>query len=285
MPGQRRSNWTNERIERELLQFLSGKEEWPTYREFQRAGKRELRDAITERGGAEHWARQLGLTFKRHPPGYAKRWTEERIRADLRSFLRRRRRWPSRNEFEAAGRKPLRDAIGRTGGPERWAAEFGLARDNLRSGSRRVWTRERVEEELRAFVGGRGVMPTTSEFREAGLAPLLTATYRYGGPRELAHRLGVKPADGGQRRVPPPSSPWARKWTDERISAELGQFCADRDTFPTQREFASAGRLRLYRAASLYGGIERWARQLGFDRIEGRTRFKGTQSEISGRTA
>ncbi|HVW46765.1 MAG TPA: hypothetical protein VHA76_06920 [Solirubrobacterales bacterium] len=64
-----------------------------------------------------------------------RRWTEERIRADLGDFLDGRVIWPSRAEFEAAGRKTLRDAITRTGGAPRWAAEFGLPRPDAGLGS------------------------------------------------------------------------------------------------------------------------------------------------------
>jgi hypothetical protein len=77
------------------------------------------------------------------------------VRADLKSFLRGRDRWPSRLEFEAADRKPLRDAIQRLGGPDRWAAEFSLPLQNLKSGSMRAWTEERIEAELRRVLVGR----------------------------------------------------------------------------------------------------------------------------------
>ena len=68
-----------------LRRFLAGRSEWPTYREFQRAGLKGLRDKITRVGGAERWAREMGVPYLRHPPGYAPVWTEHRIRRDLRA--------------------------------------------------------------------------------------------------------------------------------------------------------------------------------------------------------
>jgi hypothetical protein len=66
--------WTRARIERELRPFLEDREEWPTYREFQRAGLKPLRDAITHEGGAARWAKKMGVRHMRHPPGYAPIW-------------------------------------------------------------------------------------------------------------------------------------------------------------------------------------------------------------------
>jgi hypothetical protein len=271
----REPTWTDERIRRELLEFLSGREEWPTYREFQRAGRRTLRDAVTHHGGAKRWARKLGIRFVQHPPGYSPWWTDEHIRRELETFLAGRDEWPTRKEFEAAGRKPLRDAVGRTGGPQRWADELSLPLTNRRAGSRRVWTRELVEAELRAFLESRDEWPPKSEFQKAGLASLLTASYRYGGPRALAPGLGVRPSS---RHGPAVSN---RKWTDERIAMELARFCGERDTWPTAAEFEDAGLTLLYRTASLHGGIERWAKRLGFTIVEGRTRRRPKSSRIA----
>ena len=57
-----------------------------------------------------------------------------------------------------------------------------------------------------------------------------------------------------------------RHWTSERIRAELAHFCAGRSTWPSAREFKSAGRGDLYVAASRYGGVAFWAAELGLRR-------------------
>ena len=58
-----------------------------------------------------------------------------------------------------------------------------------------------------------------------------------------------------------------RHWTDERIRAELEDFCARRSEWPSAREFKAAGRSDLYVATSRYGGVAFWAAELGLRRI------------------
>jgi Domain of unknown function (DUF4115) len=77
---------------------------------------------------------------------------------------------------------------------------------------------------------------------------------RVGAGRATRYRLATATESG------------RRRWTDERIRAELSSFCADRTTWPSAAEFRSAGRSDLYVAASRYGGIGFWAAELGFPR-------------------
>jgi hypothetical protein len=247
--------WTPERVEAELREFLDGKDEWPSYRDFVRAGRKRLRDETTRLGGAEAWARRIGVAYPRRLPGYPPRWTEQRVRRELVGFLSGHREWPSARTFDGSGRSALRRAVTRTGGPERWAAEFGLALSTRRSGSRRRWTPEALESTVRPLVDRLGRWPTKAEFRAAGLESALTAMYRFEGINEWRERLGA-----GPRR---PRSASARRWSDERLERELREFCRGRSSWPTEREFLAAGRGRLYRAASLYGGIASWQRRLG----------------------
>ena len=251
--------WTQARIRGELQEFLQGATEWPSYRDFQRAGRQKLRDEVTRSGGPRVWAKRLGLPYPERNPGYAPVWTEARVRADLEEFFHGWTYWPSRLEFEAAGRKLLRDAIRRLGGPERWAAEFGLPLQNLKSGSKRAWTDERIEAELRSIVDGRDTWPTRREFERVGSFGLATAISHRGGTALWARRLGfpAPPRAGMGRR---------RLWSDERIRAELEKFCRGRTTWPTEREFLAAGKSKVYNAACHYGGTAHWAAELGLVR-------------------
>jgi hypothetical protein len=251
--------WTQARICRELEEFLRGATEWPSYRDFQRAGRQKLRDEVTRTGGPRLWAKRLGLPYPERKPGYAPVWTEERVRADLEEFLHGWTHWPSRLEFEAAGRKLLRDAIRRLGGPERWAAEFGLPLQNLKSGSKLAWTDERIQAELRSVVDGRDTWPTRREFEQLGSFGLAAAVYHRGGTACWARRLGFQaPPRTGMGRC--------RLWTDERIRAELEEFCRGRTTWPAEREFLGAGKSKLYTAACHSGGTPYWAAELGLVR-------------------
>ncbi len=250
---------SDDRIRQELREFLADRLEWPTYREFQRAGLKTLRDSITRAGGASRWAEELGVQYVRHPPGYAPVWTEERIRSELAEYLAGQSAWPSRKQFERDGRTKLRNAINRTGGGDRWAAEFGLSRRNRLTGIRRAWTPAVIEDELRRLIGDRKMWPSRPEFEQAGLASLLNAVYRHEGPAYWAERVGVeyRPLKSSERR---------RVWTEERIRHDLERFCAGRTQWPTEREFAASGQRALYRAASQHGGIAYWAGQLALPR-------------------
>jgi hypothetical protein len=250
---------TDNEIHAALARFLQGRTDWPPYREFQRAGLKGLRDEVTLRGGARHWARRLGVRFVAHPPGYAPIWTEHRIRDELREYLADRSEWPSRQQFERDGRKHLRDAINRTGGAARWAADSGLARHNHRSGSQRVWTPDVIEARLRELIGDGTRWPSRRELQEAGLTSMLSSIHAHEGLAHWASHFGVESRSGRAKASP-------KRWTDQRIRQELTQFCAGRDTWPTEREFILAGRRAVYQAASRNGGIARWATELGLAR-------------------
>jgi hypothetical protein len=255
----RRPPWTEVLIREALAEFLADRVEWPTYREFQRAGLRSLRNAITRHGGSQKWAGAMGIPYVEHAPGYSPIWTEDRVRRDLRDYLDGRQAWPSRQQFESDGRTLLRNAINRTGGPDPWAREFGLPRSDGRSGLRRHWTDQRIESALRKLIGSGTMWPTRSEFERAGLYSMLTAIYRHEGVAYWAKRMNV------QRRVGTGRTRTAT-WTEQRIRAELQSFCAGRDLWPTEREFIDAGLRAVYSAASRNGGVAYWAQELGLPR-------------------
>ena len=247
---------TPNRVRAELKVFLAGREEWPTFREFQRNGRRSLREAVTHLGGAATGRRSSAFASSSTSP--VTRRSGPRRGSAPAALL------PGRPAHLAAaqglrGRRPqtLRDAVLRTGGPERWAAEFGLPRPDERSGSRRIWTEERIERELRSFVGQSQRWPSTREFVDAGETRLQAAVYALGG---VAHWC--------ERQIQAPESTRAQReplWTDRRIAAELEEFCAGRSRWPLFREFEQAGRGVLYRAASRHGGVGRWQRRLGLE--------------------
>jgi hypothetical protein len=79
----------------------------------------------------------------------------------------------------ADGFGQLRDAITRSGGIDRWLAEFDLPEPHHCRGTRTWWTDERIEAELRRFAAGQEV------FRHAASS---------GGPERLrswARRTGT----------------------------------------------------------------------------------------------
>jgi hypothetical protein len=244
-------------IEAELRQFLAERAVWPSYREFVAEGHRGLREAITRHRGARYWAERVDVQWIKRPPGYAPRWTEERVRGELEAFLAGRDAWPSANEFHAAGLNLLREAVKRLGGVEVWATKFGLARPKHSAGSTRIWDHQRLEHTIGPLVRYLGRWPKKSEFRQAGLESAQAAVYRYGGVEYWREHFGVT---AGSAHGPVPTR---RVWTERRIEEELRAYCAGRTVWPSAREFTHDGHGRLYNAASLHGGIGLWQQRLG----------------------
>lgn len=87
----------------ELERFLDGEDEWPSYRAFVAAGHEGLRDAVTRFGGAERWARELGVSYPHRRPGYAPRWSEAAVRVELARYLEGQTQWPSRVRLSVMG--------------------------------------------------------------------------------------------------------------------------------------------------------------------------------------
>lgn len=116
----------------------------------------------------------------------------------------------------------------------------------LESGEQRELTRGEYEEI--AGVSRSQAAYDLAELVEAGVL------HRVGGGRSTRYRLARE------------TRPGQRHWTNDRIDAELREFCAGRKAWPSAGEFKAAGRADLYVAASRYGGIGFWAAELGFPR-------------------
>ena len=107
--------WPTERIERELSDYLHGQRVWPTAAQFAAAGRRRLYDQVVRHAGVACWAHHFArptLFTVRSREG----WTETRIRAGLALYLRRKRRFPTQEQFVADGLGSLHNAVRRSGG-------------------------------------------------------------------------------------------------------------------------------------------------------------------------
>jgi len=261
------TRWDDEAIRTVLREFLRGRSEWPTYRDFDRAGLKGLRDSINHHGGATKWAREFGLTGGDRPHGGAPRWTDERIRDVLTTFLAGRDSWPTRAEFDGAGLGALREVLRRDGSGDRWASEFGMRRRVRKSPAPRrrtpprqirrrrewpLWTRTTIRIELERFLAGRHEWPSYSEFIAAGKNGLHKAVLAHGGSQAWAKEMGVVWVD---RR--------AAIWTDDRVRTRLAALLDGRASWPTEAEFAAAGEAPLLAAVRRHGGTEKWAREFG----------------------
>jgi hypothetical protein len=106
-------------------------------------------------------------------------WTEARIAAELSAFTEGRREWPTRSEFQAAGRLGLWKAVSHHGGVGTWAQQMGLP---LRSPQdRRPRTEVELVAEAQAIIRDCGRLPNAKRLRAMGHAKLASTVMKAGG--------------------------------------------------------------------------------------------------------
>jgi hypothetical protein len=122
-------------------------------------------------------------------PGRPRKWSERTILAELRQFVGDRQTFPTRREFEAAGRRDLWNAIRARGGSRVWAARVELP---LREAQRReaLSDREAIVQ-AKEVTRREGYLPGASKLRDLGYPKLATYIYFAGGAKRFAreHRL------------------------------------------------------------------------------------------------
>jgi hypothetical protein len=69
-----RKRWPEQRLRREVAEFLDGRERWPTYGEFQASGRGLLYHHVRLHGGWARWARAFAFPWD-HYPRSSRRWT------------------------------------------------------------------------------------------------------------------------------------------------------------------------------------------------------------------
>jgi DNA invertase Pin-like site-specific DNA recombinase len=117
------TGWPTKRIETELRDFTTGRQDWPSRREFRAAGRGRLLQQVCQHGGEHWWALRIGLPLV-HPLTTGEPWTDERIRATLQLYVAGKTKWPIIREFKADGMYALRRAMERNGGLVRWAEQL-----------------------------------------------------------------------------------------------------------------------------------------------------------------
>jgi site-specific DNA recombinase len=247
------ADWSDARLRSELRRFLAGRTRWPSFPEFQSAGKAALHEQVERHGGPRRWAELFNVPYH-PPPDQVGTWSKRRIRRELATYLKDKARWPSCRTFAADGQGQLRKAIRWFGGPEYWAREFGLDLPP-RYGRTQRWTYARIKSELLEFVGDRPDWPALSEFEAAGLNKLYNAIRASGARERLAAELGLWHPQGRVYARP--------QWPHAAIKAALDDLLAGRTTWPSQREFRLAGLSGLYGHLYRTRGRDMWAREYG----------------------
>jgi len=309
LPGGDRSqggvrHWTDETIRETLSAFFGDREDWPSQREFDEAGLHALREALRHYGGPERWAKAMGVvlpagagrsTARPRPPADPtdKRprkwppWSEQRIAAELQTFLDGREEWPRYREFVEAGQKQLYGAVLRNGGAERWARRTGVRRAERHGSSR--WTEDRIRAQLAAFLAGRDAWPTRREFEDAGQRPLRDAVSRTGGAKRWAREFRLKRSPSVRRARPAANRRGGGRasvrpaWNEARLEAAILPLVSRLGRWPTKGEFRQAGLGAALSAVYDHGGSAYWRERLGVEpgpsagRVPDRTRWSEKQ--------
>jgi hypothetical protein len=185
--------WTDGLIEERLHELLVGRDRWPAAKDFDAVGARDVYMAMRVRG-IPYWRTRIGLL----PAARPLLWTEERVEAELRVFLAARTAWPKHQEFKANGAGRLLGALEAHGGAAYWRTRMGCRLPVRARGVGRVWTDERIAEELASFLSGRAEWPRCRDFTNEGLGALWLAIWRSGGDVHWAQRMGCNRPEAGR---------------------------------------------------------------------------------------
>jgi DNA invertase Pin-like site-specific DNA recombinase len=186
--------WPEARIDAQLRAFLGTRRDWPDYLQFARAGESRLHAQAWEWGGPYYWAHRLGLSVGEGQVD----WTDKRTHDALKPFLRHRRKWPTKDEFESAGLLPLHAAIRCHGGNAHWAEHFGLEY-RIRANDR--WSKERIAREFSRHFHGTDRFPLRREFAALDQEGLYIAMHSHGGISYWSDRLGLELTAGWLKRT------------------------------------------------------------------------------------
>lgn len=124
--GGSKPRWSDEQLEAELRELITELGHWPSQAELRACGRLDLLGAMRRRGGVARWAKRLGQPIPKAGGKRPRKWTDERIEAELRALVKRLGHWPSQQEIEEAGHKGLVQAVARSGGSRSWAERLGL---------------------------------------------------------------------------------------------------------------------------------------------------------------
>jgi hypothetical protein len=115
---------------------------------------------------------------------------EDELEERLRSFTAGRTTFPTRHEFDGAGRADLRCAVARYGGASYWARRLGLKRSQRQKGREPYLSRDAIHDAKRVMQS-EAVLPGARRLRALGYQRLATVVQAAGGARRFVERYGL----------------------------------------------------------------------------------------------
>ena len=198
-------------IQDELQSVIAQLGHFPSQRDLDELGKRNLKSAVAKSGGFGFWSEKYGYGEKdKKKYGF---WKDDtNIEEEIRNIMKQHglTDFPTVNQLQTYGAGSLRRAIFESGGIARWREKFGY---ELKEKSKNYWTADVIEREAREFVKEHGGM-SQSLLGKMGRFDLLVAIGRRyeGGLSALKTKLGID------------SDTPSGYWTKERIREEAEKF-------------------------------------------------------------
>jgi superfamily II DNA or RNA helicase len=264
-----RDYWKDvENIKKDLERYIANRGEpgrMPTQTELASAGRSDLVNAISKKGGFRSFAGTMGLSLTREtkPPGY---WVVfENVEREILDFNMHHGQsgvMPTATELLKAGYSTLAVAIGKYhGGYADVAKRLGLAL-SLDAKPRRTWGEfAQIEREILEFIAENGtpdILPTVTQLRKAKRFDLVSAYKKFGGSAAIAKHMGLKFYHGSK-----PAGYWDET---QNLESALREFISQHSNYgvmPKQSELTKAGRSDLVGAINRNGGFFAIAQRLG----------------------
>jgi hypothetical protein len=120
-------------------------------------------------------------------------WSDDaEIERALRQFTDGRSHFPTRSEFDQAGKQDLRCAVTDYGGSEYWAARLGLALTERQQASRPYNDDDAIADARTVIAANHGRLPGARVLRAAGYGRLATKVQDAGGARRFCVLHGLR---------------------------------------------------------------------------------------------
>jgi hypothetical protein len=250
--------WSHERVREELESFLGDRSDWPSYRDFQRAGRRTLQRRDHPDGRRSPVGGHDGSGVRRAATGLSAGVDGGAHRA--RAVRVRRQADHVAEPQGGRGRRP--EGPSRCRPADRWTGTVGAP-----VGRRAVGRARGLAPGLEPHADRAGATAARrASGRLAHEAAVPRSRTRLDADRDSPVRTHRVLASASGRPAGRSTTPGRSARLDR--GAHRGRtppVLPDRGTFPSAAEFEAAGLGRRYRAASRSGGIARWKRQLGSD--------------------
>lgn len=239
--------WTEEIVVIELQQIIKDLGYFPSYSDFRKVNRGDLKSAIDKLGGIIKFRKLLGYELIRKPNGH---WSDEKIIIELESLVKKLEHFPTHLDLQELNRNDLIGAIGKHGGINRFRR---LMKYEIKHNSPGYWNKENTLIELKLTIKELGYFPTSLELHELNRSDLNSAMRKHDGINHFRELLKY------EIKHKPPGY-----WNEENTFSELKLVIEELGHFPLNFELQNMKRGNLSRAIMINGGFNKFRKLLGY---------------------